>query len=176
MRILFLPILAFLLIPYASAHCPLCTAAVGVGAVYANSIGLDISIIGLFIGAFGISTGLWIGKKIKKNYFKFQLPIITISSFLLTIIPLRFISKDNIFLPVIWFGTYGSLFNKVYVIDKLILGGIIGAVITILAYNLHTYIKKVKGKVLFPFQGIAFTLAFLFIATGILYLLIQNGS
>src|SRR3989344_6151701 len=74
--------------PIAYAHCPLCTAAVGAAAVSAKYYGMDISIIGLMIGAFGISTGLWFGLKLKKQFFKFQLPVIVLLSFLLTVLPL----------------------------------------------------------------------------------------
>ena len=139
------------------AHCPLCTAAVGAAAVSAKYYGMDLSIIGLFIGAFGVSTGLWIGLKIK-NYFKFQLPVIVLLSFLLTVLPLLYISDEQIYLPVLWLGSAGSLFNKVYWINKILFGSVIGAVVSVLAYLLHVHIKKTRGKVLFPFQGAVFTI------------------
>ena len=69
------------LVPSVNAHCPLCTAAVGAAAVSAKYYGLDSSIIGLLIGAFGVSTGLWAGLKVKKQYFKAQLPVIVVASF-----------------------------------------------------------------------------------------------
>lgn len=145
------------------AHCPLCTAAVGAAAVSAKYYGMDISIIGLLIGAFGISTGLWIGLKAKR-YFKFQLPAIVAASFLLTVIPLMYIGNESIYLPVLLFGQAGSLLNKVYWINKFLMGNIIGALATIFAYFIHISIKKQKGSVLFPYQGIAFTVAFLAIS------------
>ena len=105
------------LMPSVYAHCPLCTAAVGAAAISAKYYGLDLSIIGLLIGAFGISTGLWIGLKIKKEYFKFQLTIIVVASFLLTVIPLLAISDDTIYLPVLLAGKSGSILNKVYFVE-----------------------------------------------------------
>ncbi len=153
------------------AHCPLCTGAVAAGAVTAKYLGLDISIVGLLVGAFGISTGLWFGKKIKKEFFKFQLYAVAVLSFLLTVVPLRFISTDNIYLPLLLFGEPGSILNKIYWIDKLIFGSIIGGLLTFMGYWLHNYIKKVKGKVLFPYQGIAITVGLLF-ATGLIMFLI----
>ena len=144
------------------AHCPLCTGAVGVAAVSAKYFGMDSSIIGLFIGAFGISTGIWIGKKIKKEFIKYQLPIITVLSFLLTVVPLSGIGDDNLYLPLLLFGEPGSAFNKIYWMDKIVFGSIVGGIITLVGYWLHNFIKKVKGRVLFPYQGIAISLILLF--------------
>ena len=158
------------LMPSVYAHCPLCTAAVGAAAISAKYYGLDLSIIGLLIGAFGISTGLWIGLKIKKEYFKFQFFVIVLLSFLLTVIPLLAISDDAIYLPVLLAGKSGSILNKVYFVDKMLFGSIVGAIVTFFAYYLHTIIKKINGKVLFPFQGIGFTLASLLITGILLYI------
>src|SRR3989338_7507256 len=100
--------------PIAYAHCPLCTAAVGAAAVSAKYYGMDMSIIGLMIGAFGISTGLWIGLKVKKQFFMLQLPVIVILSFLLTVIPLLALNEDYVYFPLLLFGSAGTLLNKVY--------------------------------------------------------------
>ena len=149
------------LIPLVHAHCPLCTAAVGAAAISAKYYGLDTSIIGLLIGAFGISTGLWIGLKIKNQYFRFQLPIIVLASFLLTVVPLVYIDKDMIYLPLLIFGPAGSILNKVYWVNKLLFGSVIGGLTALIAYLIHIFIKKQRGKVLFPFQGVILTLIFL---------------
>ena len=152
------------LAPSVSAHCPLCTAAVGAAAISAKYYGLNVSIIGLLIGAFGISTGLWIGLKINKEFFKFQFPIIVLASFFLTVIPLLYISNDSIYFPLLLVGEAGSILNKVYWVNNVLLGSVIGGLVTLFAYYSHIYIKKINGKVLFPFQGIALTLAFLFVS------------
>lgn len=158
--ILIFAVLSISLIPPVHAHCPICTAAVGAAAISAKYYGMDVSIIGLLIGAFGISTGLWIGLKIKK-YFRFQFPIIILASFLLTVIPLLVISNEAVYFPLLLFGESGSILNRVYWINKLLFGSVIGGLVTSFAYLIHVYIKKQNGKVLFPFQGVAITLAFL---------------
>lgn len=151
------------------AHCPLCTAAVGTAAISAKYYGMDISIIGMFIGAFGISTGLWIALKISKKYFRFQFFLIVLLSYLLTVIPLLYISNESMYLPVLLLGSAGSLLNKVYWINKLLFGSIIGGFAALIAYFFHISIKKLNGKVLFPFQGIVITLLFLIISSLVLY-------
>lgn len=156
------------------AHCPLCTVAVGGAAVAAQYLGVDESIIGLLIGAFGISTGLWIGQKIKKQFFPLQLWAVALLSFLLTVIPLLPIVKsDAMYMPMLYFGAAGTLFNKVYWVDKVLFGSIIGGIITSAAFLLHTHIKNTRGKVLFPYQGIAFTTGMLFITGVALYFIIS---
>ena len=175
MKIIFLAFLALAMLfaaaPIAYAHCPLCTAAVGAAAVSAKYYGMDMSIIGLMIGAFGISTGLWIGLKVKKQFFMLQLPVIVILSFLLTVIPLLALNEDYVYFPLLLFGSAGTLLNKVYWVNKLLLGSVIGGAVTLTAYYLHLYIKRTRGKVLFPFQGVAFTIASLGIASLGLYLI-----
>src|SRR3989344_7158296 len=106
----FLPSLFFL--KEVNAHCPLCTGAVVAGAIGAKYLGLDITIVGIFAGAFAISLALWINRKLK-NYFKYQNTLIIISMFLLTIIPVLAFVKDM---------TYINLFNKVYFVNKSLLG------------------------------------------------------
>lgn len=95
----------------AHARCPLCTDAVGAAAVSAKYYGMDTSIIGLLIGAFGASTGLWLGLKIKKQFFKFQLLIIMILSFLLTVVPLLALNTDYLYMPMLIGGSFGSIAN-----------------------------------------------------------------
>lgn len=168
-RVIFLLFFSLSLIPIVYAHCPLCTGAVVAGAAVSKYYGLDMSIVGLFIGAFAISTGLWVGLKLKR-YFRFQLPIIILASFLLTIIPvLGSITNDSLYFPLLLFGQEGSIFNKVYWIDKFLLGGVIGSLVCLLGYWIHSYVKKTRGKVLFPFQGIAITLFLLLILSLLFY-------
>ena len=155
------------------AHCPLCTAGIGAAAVSANYLGLDASIIGVFVVAFGISTGLWIGRKIKKSYIRFQLPLIVVASFFLTVIPLMGLIGDKLYLPVLWFGSYGSLLNRVYFFDKILFGSILGGIATLAAFWLHVAIKKTNGRVLVPFQGVIVTLLVLAASSALLFLFVR---
>jgi len=109
-----------------SAHCPLCTGAVVAGAIGAKYLGLDITILGIFVGAFAISLGLWISRKIK-NYFKYQSTLILTSSFFLTIAPSLAFIKDM---------TYISLLSKVFFVNKLLIGSIIVLICTSIYINI----------------------------------------
>ena len=158
---LFISLFSLLNVNIAAAHCPLCTGAVGAAAVGAKYFGVDSSIIGVFIGAFAISTGLWFARWLKSRFQKtipFQTPIVVILSFILTVVPLMKVEPEPIYFPVLLFGASGSLLNKAYWLNKILFGSALGAIASLAAYWLHLKVKAVKGKVLFPFQGIAFTL------------------
>src|SRR3972149_9567805 len=98
-KLFLLPIL--LAIPkLVHAHCPLCSAAIGGAAVAASYYGIDFSIIGLFIGAFALSTGIWIANWVKKQYIPHQKKLIILSSLALTIIPVIPIVPDAFYAPI----------------------------------------------------------------------------
>lgn len=168
----FISLFSLINVNIAAAHCPLCTGAVGAAAVGAKYFGVDSSIIGVFIGAFAISTGLWFARWLRNKFQKtisFQTPIVVILSFILTVVPLMKVEPEPIFFPVLLFGASGSLLNKAYWINKILFGSALGAIASLAAYWLHLKVKAVKGKVLFPFQGIAFTLLSLAIISLIIF-------
>ena len=84
--IAFFPFL--LLMQSAYAHCPLCTAGAAFAAGGAAWIGISKAAIGIFIGAFAVSTGWWASNLLKKKYIPFQKPLLILFSFAATIIPL----------------------------------------------------------------------------------------
>ncbi|MEK6904401.1 MAG: hypothetical protein AABW87_02290 [Nanoarchaeota archaeon] len=162
--IFLISIFLFFVLPSAYAHCPLCTGAVVAGAAGAKYLGLDVTIIGIFVGAFAISLGLWVSRKIK-SYFKYQSLVIIILSFILTVVPVMPYVNDLVPVPVLLTGGAGSLLNKVYFVNKLLLGSIIGAVVTFIGYLLHLLIKVRHGKVIVPFQGVVITMLLLLLAS-----------
>lgn len=163
-----IPVLSFLLLFAGSkgvhAHCPLCVGAVGAAATVAELYGVDASIVGLFVGALGISMGLFTARKLKRQYIPFQAPIVVIISFILTILPVMYVSSGTVYMPVFLAGDAGSLLNKVYWVSKLVVGGMIGGVAGAAAFGMHHYTKKLNGKVLFPYQGVVFTIGLLTVA------------
>ncbi|MBI2575218.1 hypothetical protein HYV82_05025 [Candidatus Woesearchaeota archaeon] len=164
---------ALALLPAAvHAHCPLCTAAVGTAAVTAKYFGLNASIIGVFIGAFGVSTGLWLALKLKKK-IALQTPLIVLASFLLTTLPLLVVVPDTFYFPLLVAGDAGTVLNRVYWVNKLLFGSVLGLAATTIAFSLHKRIKEIRGKVLFPFQGVALTVAALLILSSALYFMVK---
>ena len=146
------------LIPTVMAHCPLCTAAAGAGIGVTRWIGLDDSIVGLFLGAFIVSTGLWFNNWLKKKkvVFPIQGILIVFASFLLTITPLYLTGIIKNFDIVKSLPELSMLGLSVLGIDKLLFGIIIGIIAVGSSFSFSDYIKKKNGKVLFPYQGILF--------------------
>ena len=167
--------------PLASAHCPLCTAAAGAGVAAARFYGVDDSVVGLFLGALIVSSALWFDRMLKKKIdWPFQQALLVIVSFLLLAVP--FYQSDVITdfqmvksMPahhgITGLGVFGlSQFG----FDKLMFGMIIGSLSVWAAFALSDYIKKKRGKVLWPYQGFSFMMIVLAILSLLFWLVIRG--
>ena len=133
------------------AHCPLCTAAVGTGLLVTRSFGVDDSLVGIWVGAFIISTALWLNKVLVKRFGEkvpFQKGLIIVASFLLTVVPFYFSNIINF---------QGTIF----MIDRLLFGTIAGSALTLLGFRLNKIVRNVNNKPVIPFQSIVLTVAIL---------------
>lgn len=158
MALLFFSLIAFA--PFVSAHCPLCTAAVGAGVAITRFYGVDDMIVGLWIGAFIISTALWFNNVLKKKFIPLQDHLVTLIIFAITIVSFYF----------------GGLFNESRILgmDKLLLGIIAGSILVYAGLFISSNVKQLnKNKAVFPFQTIAFILALLAITSAIVWLAIR---
>ncbi len=168
-KTLMIPILTFL-IPIVSAHCPLCTIAAGAGIGAARFYGIDDSIVGLFLGAFIVSTALWFNKWLKtKIDLPLQKVLIIFTSFLLLMGPLYLTGIVNNFETVKAIPTLSMFGLGIFGIDKLLLGTIIGTLFVSVSFSSSDYIRKKNGKVLFPYQGISFMIITLLILSEIFW-------
>src|SRR3989338_8723108 len=150
--------------PAVSAHCPLCTAGIALAAGGAVYMGVNKAVIGIFVGAFAISTGWWVARLIKKKLFRFQDTAIIFLSFLLTVLPLYPLLDQVTGFPIYWFGDYGSIFNKTYLIHISLVTSIIGGLIILLAPWLSKRISSLRGDKVFPFQGIVLSILLLIVS------------
>ncbi|MCX6719844.1 MAG: hypothetical protein NTV36_01940, partial [Candidatus Staskawiczbacteria bacterium] len=67
-------------------------------------------------------------------------------------------------------GIVGHPLNKIWGLDKIIVGSIIGAVVLFLGHWLNLYFKKQNhGKVFFPYQRVAVPVVLLLITSLILW-------
>ncbi|MBI5389646.1 hypothetical protein HZB01_04690 [Candidatus Woesearchaeota archaeon] len=166
-------LLATLLVKGVQAHCPLCTIGVAAVAGGAMWLGVNTMIISLFVGAFAVSTGWWVGRMIKKKYIPYQTTAIVLASFLLTIIPLLPLLKNIYPIFISWTGDYGSLLNRTYIIDLALVGSMLGGAIVAIAPWLSSRISALrKGKIL-PFQGVLLTLALLVVTGAIIQVMLS---
>ncbi len=163
-----MPLISLLLLSIKSAlaHCPLCTAGAAAAAGGALWLGVDKAVVGLFLGAFAVSTGWWISRLIKKQYIPFQKHAIIIGSFVLTMLPIFPFITQVYPLYLSWGGDYGTLFNRTYVINLPLFTSLFGGILVSMTPWLSKKISNMRKGKTFPFQGILLTFTLL-VATGI---------
>lgn len=171
--LLITPLAAILSSAAAMAHCPLCTvgaATVAGGAVW---IGVDKVVVGLFLGAFAASMGWWFSRLIKKQYVPFQKWLIILLSFITTIIPiLPVVGAAPYPIHISVAGSYGSLLNRIYLLNLFLVGSILGAIIVSIAPWLSSSITRLRKEKTLPFQGSVLTLLLLVITGVVLQLVL----
>lgn len=147
----------------AYAICPLCTVAVGAGLGFSRYFGIDDLITSVWIGGILMSFSLMTAEKIS-NKFKSKWYISEIVSIVLfyglTFIPLHFLNMT------------GNELNKIWGIDKVILGSIVGSILFYTSGKLYMYLKEKNGKALFPYQKVVFPVASLWIGSLIFYIIL----
>jgi len=153
----------FIIIKNAEAHCPLCTAGAAGAVGIAAWLGVSKIILGLLVGAFGISTGWWMTRLIKKKIIPYQDTIIILASYLLTIIPILPLVSEPYAYYVSIMGGYGTLLNRTYLIDLSFITSIFGGIIVALAPSISKKITKMRNGKMIPYQGIGITFGLLFI-------------
>ena len=146
----------------AFAHCPLCTAAVGTGLLVTRLYGVDDTVVGVWIGAFVVSTALWFGKLIERKYRRLPLHdlILIISGLALTVVPL-------------YYAGLMGMESRLWGVNKLLLGILVGCLVAYSGISVSGKIKERRGKILFPFQTIAITLASLILVSFVFWYFVK---
>jgi hypothetical protein len=148
----------------AQAVCPVCTVAVIGGVGLSRWLGVDDTITGLWIGGLVVSMIFWTIDWLdrKKIFWKGRKTLIWIGYYALTIIPLY---KAEIL---------GHPLNRVWGIDKLLLGTILGSLGFLAGALIYPKIKeKNGGKAHFPFEKIAIAISPLVVMSVVFYLIIK---
>jgi hypothetical protein len=155
-----LALMNLLLIPAVYAHCPLCTAAVGTGVAVTRFYGIDDAIVGVWIGAFIISTALWFSKVLKKRYkIPFQDFLLIILALVFTIVPFYFA------------GLIGGTDNSIFGTDKLLFGTLAGSLMTYIGIFASNRIKEGR-RILFPYQTITLILLLLLLTSFVFWFVV----
>lgn len=157
-KFLFSILLFVITITSAYAVCPVCTVAVGAGLEGARLLGVDDVITGIWAGALMLSLFFWTVSWLQKRNVK--------NLFLQIIAPfiLYYLLLAGVYLmPGINFGE-----QKIFGIDKFLLGVIVG---TIAFYFGARWYKKIKrengGHAKFAFQKVIVPICFLLVATAV---------
>ncbi|MDP3989372.1 MAG: hypothetical protein Q8P93_04020 [bacterium] len=151
-------VVALLLVPaFARAHCPLCTAGAGVLAVFAASMGVSPTVVGVLIGATALALGIWVAGLVKTTYIPFQRPILTVVIFLSTVVPIMPLIQSYGPLYLSLLGEYGTLLHNTYTINLYVFGVVIGALLMLVAPSMSRVVTRMRG-VQAPFQGVVLTM------------------
>lgn len=144
------------------AVCPVCTITTTVGMGLCRWLGIDDLISGVWLGGMTLSLALWClswlsKKQIKSKWAGF---LSSVFIYLLVILPLYFS------------GIIGHKYNKLWGIDKLVLGIALGSLFFAFAVLLEKKLKKInQGKVFFAYQKVIIPILGLIIASVIAYFL-----
>ncbi|MBI2405439.1 hypothetical protein HYV21_00075 [Candidatus Microgenomates bacterium] len=153
----------FFLAKPAFAHCPLCVAGAGIGLSLANSLGIDDSITGVWIGAFLGAVSFWTEVFLSKKKIKNVL-----------MRPLLYLV---IFISTIWsfyaFGLVNKHFGTIFGLDKLTFGIISGGAVFYLADFVDGWVIKRVGRVFIPYQRIYVSLGSMLVLSILIYILIN---
>jgi hypothetical protein len=165
--LLFISYLLF--VPPVAAVCPACTVAVVAGLGVSRALGIDDMVTSIWIGGLILSASFWLIDwvkkggwldKIKDRRAVFLINItITILIYLLVLIPLKF---DH---------AIGILANRLWGIDKIILGVAIGSLVFSFGTWLDKKVRKVRGRQLFNYQRVVFPILCLIITSLIFFLI-----
>jgi len=148
------------LINTVSAVCPVCTIAVGAGVGFSRWLGIDDMISGLWIGGLTVSLIMWTIEWLNKKNIKFK------GKNLLTFILYYLL----IVMPLFYFDIMGHPLNKVWGVDKLLLGIIFGSVFFYLGSFYYEYLKKKNNdKAYFPYQKVVMPVSSILILSIIFY-------
>jgi len=157
-----LAIIFFIFFPLtaAKAVCPICTVAVCASVGLSRWLGVDDTITGQWIGGLAVSLIIWTVDYLNKKNIRFYgRKILTVVFYYLIII-----------WPLYYFSLVGHPYNRLWGMDKLILGIIIGSIFFSLAVVAEYFLKKKNdGKTYFPFQKVVFPVGFLLIGSLIFY-------
>jgi hypothetical protein len=164
---LLVPIAYLLVPPTAYAVCPVCTVAVVSGLGLSRWLGIDDSISGVWAGGLMISltfwTVEWLGKKSFSWLKKVSNNLRYLSIFLFWIL--------FTYLPLWLGGIIGHPFNRIFGVDKLLFGSIVGISAFFLGVWLDKKEREVAGKILFNFQRVIFPVSALVIVSLVMYFL-----
>lgn len=144
------------------AFCPVCTVAVAGGVGLAQYLGIDDTVTGVWVGGLTVSliawTLVWFDKK---NIHFHGRKIITIVSYYALIVA-----------PLFFTGILGHVLNKIWGIDRLLVGIIAGSIVFLIAGLWYESMKrKNNNHAYFPYQKVVMSVGSLIIVSGLFYIL-----
>lgn len=146
------------------AVCPLCTIIVGAGVGLDRYLGVDDTISGIWIGGLLVSLIIWTIDWMNRKKYRFFGRKILITG----------LYYGLVFIPFYMSGFIGNPINKLWGVDKLVLGTIFGSIFFLMGAIKYELVKaKNKGHAQFPFQKIVMPVVPLIILSILFYFITQ---
>jgi len=144
------------------AVCPICTVAVAGGLGVSRWLGIDDSIMGIWIGGLILSSGFWMADWASKKSWKIPYPkLLSILIMILFVIPPLYMAK-----------MIGLPGNTLWGIDKILLGIIIGLILFFAGMQLDKWLRTAnEDKVYIYYQKVIAPVFFLTIGSVALFLI-----
>lgn len=140
--------------------CQVCTIGVVAGLGLSRWFGVDDTIFGLWVGGLLVSVTGWTVNWLKTKKINFKGMIIVTA----------IVYYASVIIPLYWKEIIGHPLNKLWGIDKFIIGIAFGSVIFAIAVLLYEVMKKKNGgHAHFPFEKVAIPISSLIILSAIFY-------
>jgi len=160
---LFLILTSTIFMVPSQAFCPVCTIAVGAGLSFTKVLGIDDIIASIWIGGVLLSSSLWLINWLDSKNIRFFLKRKIV----------YLVMYGFVIIPFLTGGTIGAGHNRLWGIDKLILGMTIGTLGFIFGMFLNNKLMaKNNNKASFPFQKVVFPIGILIILSLIFFFIV----
>lgn len=145
--------------------CPVCAVAIAGGLGISRTLGVDDSIIGIWLGAILLALSQWTAYFFeKKNIKNIFIRILCYVGWYSMIIPLYLGNSPKIIFNL----------NKIVGIDSFLLSIIVGSLTLFLSIKTYRIMKEKNGKPHFPYEKVVFPVVSLFVMSFIFYLIIKD--
>lgn len=151
--------------------CPVCTVTVIAGLGISRLLGIDDIISSIWIGGVILSVSFWFVNWLSKRPFYEKIKSIKIKKWIdISIFIFMFLTA---LIPLVMNGSIGIPLNRLWGIDKIVLGITTGSLVFLLGIWADRKERKIRGKQLFPYQKVVFPVLTLII-TSVIFMIIVN--
>jgi hypothetical protein len=141
----------------ALAQCPICIVTVGGGMLIARKLGIDDLLVSIWISALNVAISFWLAPKLK-----IKVPV------------LKYLDNGHVLAVVLllttlayfqFTGQLGHPANRLFSIDKVVFGQILGTLAMMAANHTYQKVKTKLGHTPFPYAKVAFPLGTVLLIT-----------
>jgi len=151
--------------------CPVCTVTVIAGLGISRLLGIDDIISSIWIGGVILSVSFWFFNWLSKRSFYEKIKSRKIKKLIdVSIFVFMYLTA---LIPLMIDGSIGITLNKLWGIDKIVLGITTGSLVFLFGIWADRKERKIRGKQLFPYQKVVFPVLTLII-TSVVFMIIVN--